>query len=238
MLAGGWQFALLSLEALLEEWKWRWRIAASASWLVVGVLLLTQFVFVPAPINIAAFADIGNYTEGADIHGIKWEPGMSGLRIVIANRTDHDYDNVDFTITPNVPTRKVSQVTGFPEVSLPIIQNSGPGDVVNGGIEMKDKDGKVLNGGPTDLYASGQGFRMLCPKIPRNAKIELFAALVNPPDTPSTGSSNKNKMVMVNIIGDPKDFAGPRIKATSVRIKGRYTVLNHPHAVERTYQVD
>jgi len=207
--------AFLTLEPLLEEWRLPRRIATSAFWLVVGVLLLTQFVFVPAPINIAGYADIGNYIEGADIHGIKWEPGMSGLHVIFANHTDHDYDNVDFTITPNLPTRKVSQITEFLEISLPIVQNSGLGDVVNGGIEMKDKDGKVLNGGPTDLYASGQGFRLLCPKISRNATIELFAALVNPPRTPGSGPSDENKIVIENLLGDPKDFAGPRIKATA-----------------------
>jgi hypothetical protein len=231
-------FALLSLEALLEEWKRPWRIAVSAWWLAVGVLVLIRFVFVAAPIDIVAYADDGNYTDGADIHKIKWEPGMSELRIVIANRTDHDYDNVDFAITPNVPTRKVSQITDFPDISLPIIESSEFGDIVNGGIKAKDQDGKVLNGGSTDLYASGMGFRMLCPIIPRNSTVELFAALVNPPRTPSTGPSDKNKVVAVDLLGDLKDFAGPKIKATSVHIKGRYTVLNHPHAVERTYKLD
>jgi hypothetical protein len=231
-------FALLFLEALLEKWKRLWRIVVSAGWLAVGVLLLFRFVFVAAPIDIVAYADDGNYTEGAEIHRIKWEPGMSELQIVIANRTDHDYDNVDFTITPNVPTRKVSQITDFPDISLPIVESSELGDVVNGGIKTNGQDGNLSNGVPTDLYASSQGFRMLCQKIPRNATVQLFAALVNPPRTPSAGPSDKNKIVVVDVLGDPKDFAGPKIKATSVRIKGCYTVLNHPHTVERTYKAD
>jgi hypothetical protein len=190
---------------------------------IIAALISLKIIFVSAPLEIAPFADRGDYPEGTDIKGIKWEKGMSELRILISNHTAYSYDDLDISFTPNVPTREVVQVSKVAEVSLTLIEKIGDVDVNSGTVGA-------------ELYASGRGFRMLCSKLPKDTTVEVLAALVAPP-LPSTGSSDSKKGRIVTLSGDRSRFAGPKRTPTTMYVKGQYTVMNRPHPIEITYGI-
>jgi hypothetical protein len=227
----------LSVGVLLENWGVRWRLVTCGVWLSFAILVSLKAVFVSAPLEIESFAHIGDYADGVDVYGIKWEPGMSELRLVISNHTARDYDDVDINFVPDVPTRKITQVTNLPDVALSIARQAGTEEVADTEMTTIDANGKVLAGGPTEIYASGSGFRMRCLKIPKHTTVELLAALVTPPQLPRTGLPPRDEskvMKIINLAGDPRKFAGPKKLSASVCAQGQYFVLNRPHSVDYT----
>jgi hypothetical protein len=124
---------------------------------------------------------------------------------------------MDIYFTPDVPTHKVTQVSNGPEVSLVLVEPSNfssPGHV-------------------SELWASSMGFRLRCPKLPKNTTMEVLAALVNPdakPLGPAVPGQKKN--VSISLMGDEKQFAGPKIVAHGLWVKGQYLVLNRPVPLE------
>jgi hypothetical protein len=205
------------------------RLGVCALWLGMAALVSLKAVFVSAPLEVSALAHRGNYSEGTDVYGIKWEKGMSELRILLSNHTDYDYDDVDISFTPNVPTRKVTQVSKILDMSLAVTEKAGGADAADIRMDAFDQNGKILDAGrPTELYASGQGFRMRCPKIPKGTTVELLVALVMPP-MPSGREPKNGKVSIVNLFGDPSEFVGPKRLPTTVYFKGQYTVLKPRH---------
>ncbi|MGD0270733.1 MAG: hypothetical protein ABSB14_16830, partial [Candidatus Sulfotelmatobacter sp.] len=207
----------LAVGALLERWPLKHRIAVCLGWFIVAAGISAKAVFVKAPIDIFPSANFGNYPDDTDVYGIKWERGLSEMRILISNHTANDYDDVDIYFTPDVPTRKVTQVSHVPDVSLVLVEPSNfvqPGQV-------------------SELWASSMGFRLRCPKLPKNTTMEVLAALVNPdakPLGPIVPGQKKN--VSISLSGDEKQFAGPKIVARGLWVKGQYLVMNRPVSLE------
>lgn len=210
-------FAVLAVSALFERWRIVYRIGACLLWVVIAAVVSIKMVFVSVPLIIAPLSDPGNYAVGTDVSGIKWEKGLSELRIMLSNQTIYDYDDVDIYFKPDVPTRRVVQVTHVPDVSLDIIE---PGSV-------------SVSGRTYGLYASSMGFRMRCPKIPKHTTVEILAALVMP-DAQPLGESDpgKSRDVFIELQGDIEQFAAPKKIAAALLVEGQYIVLNRPRDIK------
>lgn len=220
---------VLAAESLLTSWNLEYKIAASAFCLVAGLWLSSAVIWVRAPLAPALTASDGDYPTGSDVHGIKWESGMSDLSITISNHTTLDYEGLDITFRADVPTRKFVQVTTVPNVQLSLVQKWGNAEITNYRTIAKDKYGNVVKTPPVQYYASSGGFRLQCPDLPPDTNLELFVALVNPRYPPSLAAPR---------FGDPSTLAGPKKLAKSVYVDARYRVLNHPHHVEYTYAIN
>jgi hypothetical protein len=220
MFLGG--MLCLAIGAALEDWKIGWRLFACILWIALGVTISLAVVFVPAPLGIAANSYSGDYADKSDVYGITWEKGMSELRVVLINPTDNNYDDLDFNIVPDVETRKAMQITSVPNVSI-MLGGESDGPII--------ADAHFLINGveqPQPAYSSKNGFRTLCPRLPKHSKMEIVAALVNPIQIPHA----QNSVTSILRSGNTEDFAGPKKVATRASIKGDYFVMNHPHNID------
>jgi len=77
----------LAVGALLERWPLKHRIAVCLGWFIVAAGISAKAVFVKAPIDIFPSANFGNYPDDTDVYGIKWERGLSEMRILISNHS-------------------------------------------------------------------------------------------------------------------------------------------------------
>lgn len=223
----------LVVDVLFEKWRVRNKIIVSLLWLI-GIALVSHYaIFVRAPLEVGVSSSRGDYDIGTNISGIIWEPGMSALHILLSNHSSFSYDGLDLTLTPDVSTRSVSQVSTVPDVSVSVLRRAGDLEFGDMTITGYDKDGHKVKDMPVLIYSSGAGFRLHCPVLPSDTTIEIIAALVNPKYRPK---SNNPALVELNG-GDPSMFAGPKRVAKSVFVRGIYSVLNHPHHVEYTYAV-
>jgi hypothetical protein len=116
---------------------------------------------------------------------------------------------------------------------LEVLKRAGEMEVANMTTSGYDKDGHKVKDMPVEIYASGAGFRLRCPSLPPDTTIEILAALVNP----KVHAKSDNPSILQFNGGDPSMYAGPKVVAKSVFLKGAYSVLNHPHHVEYTYGV-
>ena len=218
----------LAVGALLEQWRLGYRITVCMLWVGAAVLVSVKAVLLPAPLEVAAVSTPAPYKVGEDVFGIAWEQGMTELRLVIHNRTTYDYDDVDISFRPDVPTRKVVQITKFPDISF----------MLTPGSDRSEAEIVQINNHAADVYASQAGFRMRCPKIPKHSTVEVLVALIVPPDkVPPNPNLPPNARVekFISISGVPDDLI-PR-QPTMVYAKGGYIVLNRPHQLEFTYGV-
>ena len=74
------------------------------------LILVIWIAIRPAPLEISFDAPNMDYSEGSDLHGIKWISQYSELRITLANRTDNEYDNVDVFISTNISIAQIVTV--------------------------------------------------------------------------------------------------------------------------------
>src|SRR5579862_8857536 len=214
----------LSLEALLEDWRFHYRVVVCLVWVTLGILFLVKMVFVPAPLEIVALSKPAPYSVGDDVYGIKWELGMSELRLVLHNRTSLDYDDVDIVIRPDVPTRRMAQVTKFADISFTLVHS-----------EDMEVASAHINNQAADIYASENGFRMRCPKIPKHTTIEIVVALIEPPKLPPNSAKPGKILRFTSITGVPNNLIAKQ--PTRVYVNGDYKVLNRPHRIEFTYGI-
>ena len=223
MFLGG--MLCLALGAIWEDWKIRWRLLACVFWTALTVKVALGVVFVPAPLNITAGSYSGDYADKSNVYGIMWEKGMSELRVTLINSTDNNYDNLDFSFTPDVETRTATQVTSVPNVHFMLGEDAR---------EIVTDTHLIINGveQPVPAYSSKNGIRMLCPTLPKNSRLEILIALVDPVKLP--GSDSPGKVTAVLRSGDVEDYAGPKQMATQVSIVGDYSVMNRPHAINAT----
>jgi|ERR1700692_569195 len=223
-------FLTLAIGALIERWRIGWRLLACGIWLGIAILLSFSLIFVPASLDVVVDGHRGDYAVGANVHGIKWERGLTELRIIISNHTTNDYEDLDIYFTPNVATRAVAQVTNVPDVSLSLVFRGE--DVLDLHMEAVDKSGAVEK--PSTIYASSSGFRLRCPKLAKETTLDLLVALVNPDAQPT----NKNSVAVLMLYGDDVNrFAGAKVIASRVYLTGQYKVLDRPHLVNYTQGV-
>jgi hypothetical protein len=219
-------FLALILDIVFQKWRLRGKVLGC----IVLVILITLYscfvVFVPAPLDVLTNSTWGNYEVGKPVHGIDWETGMTELRFAISNPTNLSYDAIDLIVKPNVPTRKVIQVSSVPDVSLDVLEKAGGLEMANMTVRAIRPDGQPGENIPMDLFASAEGFRLSCPSLPAHKTMQLEVALV----TLSVRSDKPETIIMGG-------GAGPKAIATKVLVKGDYSVLNHPHHVESTYAV-
>lgn len=191
-----------------------------------AALFYWMVIRVNAQLPIAITPGDGNYAVDSDQQGIKWEQGMTDLSITILNPSTSDYKNLDITFRPDVPTRKVLQVTNVFGVEVRLLQKIGDSQVANMRIQAGDNQGHVIVNGTAEIYASGE-FRLFCPDLPPDSTIELYAALVNPKAPPNSTA-----------IGKLETLAGPKKQAKTVNIDASYTVLYRPHYLHQTFKAD
>jgi hypothetical protein len=141
-------------------------VALAAVWIGAAVFTIA-FVGRAEPLNIDAVANLGNYPDGSSVDGISWKPGMSELRVLIANPTDEDFEGVDLHVKPDQWVREVVQVGKAPNLS---ITTDDPSFAIP---HMRGPDGKDI--AITHMGAS-YGFRIICDKLPRKSRIEILAA--------------------------------------------------------------
>lgn len=217
---------VLLIDLVFQKWQLPGKVLGCIV-LVILVALYSHFVvFADAPLDVLTNSTWGNYDVGKPINGINWEPGMTELRFAISNPTNFSYDAIDLIVKPNVPTRKVSQISSVPDVSTDVLEKAGGLEMANMTVRAIGPDGIPGQNIPTEVFASAEGFRLRCPSLPPKTTMQLEVALV----TLSVRSDNPATIIMGG-------GGGPKAIATKVSVKGDYNVWNRPHHVDSSYVV-
>jgi hypothetical protein len=193
--------------------------------LIVGVVFLSAtftvgFVWLDARLDISSTSALANYPEGTDVYGIKWKPHYSELKVGFYNPTSRDYDDLDVLIRPvGVMTIAIAQVGTFPPCSW------GRTVLTSATTRSTETDGDRR----MELSGSTVPFRVRCPKLPKDATLQVVIATRGIP-----------KQMPVPAKGQPaEDFVrnllyGKKTRTPEVKVDAAYKILYHPYTVSVT----
>jgi hypothetical protein len=198
-----------------EKLLWGGKTVVTVIILLLPSLFAYYVVLFPAPLQIGSTWTVSDYSPGTDIHGIKWAPGYSEVRVLITDPSDRDYDSFDFSI------RSSEGVTGIAEVSsIPCVPLTSIPHVTDDGSNIY---GLILDTGPR---------RFRCDKVPKHATIEFVLAVVNADDDIASVQQNKKPPLGLN------GLWGAKRKPKWIYVTGSYLVTFKPHFVSKVVNVD
>ncbi|MGA2905798.1 MAG: hypothetical protein ABSD98_18390 [Candidatus Korobacteraceae bacterium] len=193
--------------------------------LVVSVCLWfsLKVVFVPAPLQINAVCHSGHYPKGTEYNGINWEPYFSDLRVVIANRSDSDYDDMDIELRPDVYIAAIRQVDDTPNVSFVAVRTNVTSVAV---FQPNPADSNTVIPIPVNPNGDTPAYRVRCLKLPAQSFIELVIATIN-----FDGMELDPKGHRTN------NWRGPIRPPTMLLIKGHYNGFMRIRNINTTVKV-
>jgi hypothetical protein len=141
---------------------------------VLGVTL--WIILVPAPVRGVLFSNPGNYTEGTDVYGVKWKAKFSELGIVLSNDGDKDYTNLDILLRvgPDLGFETGGIAPGINQCSFGVERPEGWLD-----LRISSTDKNKPWSAPLLAPTSGSLYRIRCPTLVSNSKIEARIAIVS-----------------------------------------------------------
>lgn len=141
-----------------------------------------------APLEVTAYVPPGEYSSGAVVGGISWNPHFTDLRIAITNPSSNNYRDFNANLVPDrwVHDAVILEGSGCTLSSIggkSIDVAEGPiktstkhrfTGIRNGSsIEPYDNAGNVFN-----HFAFGNGYRLQCPNLSARSTINLLFSLV------------------------------------------------------------
>lgn len=86
--------------------------------IVVGIVLLTWYVFRPAPLGSEIKFVATGYTEG-DVDGFEWKPQFADVRVTLNIPKDANYEDLDVVFDPGEgEVMQMAQLSAWPDVTL------------------------------------------------------------------------------------------------------------------------
>jgi hypothetical protein len=194
---GGWQLMQLSnLAGLLIVYIGFLLCLAEAIWepellrrpyqiqiALIGAVVYLVVAFTIGVVSVAAPLEIYARGNSADypnipIGDIPWQSTYYPLRLMLANNSSHDYNDLDLIIKPDKPITKIAQITGFCrlhfEDAVPLTQEMVVRSAASGQVSALS----------TILIATDGGYRVRCNTMPAKSAIEIIVAVVTPDDKP------------------------------------------------------
>jgi hypothetical protein len=210
-----------------------------------------------APMSFNSYAMLkGNYANGIEIGGIKWDSHLTDLRVAVTNPDDRDYTDVDLTIRPDKWTYQATILNKPSDCDLTALG----GDTVfttitkGGAVKMtmhrlgdslseaQDDVGDVF----TPLVTAG-GYRLRCSRLAAHFTVRLVFAVASVSQT----VSQKTQLPKLNKPGDwgmaVSEWAGVKSEfdildvkpsPSRVNITGRYTRIMKPYSIKTTVAVE
>lgn len=187
---------LFALDIAYEEffivWPLKARIACGILFAVVIVIASKMWIFTPAPLSVFASSSVDNYSDGSELHGIKWLKRYSELNVQIKNESSVDYDNVDMQLSTDLVINHLVQTGGLGNCKIegihgvteaPHWQHVNDSDQPDRPMDDPQWDYNVIpndkNGNPmVPFMGADWAYRIRCDRIPANSSIALLAALV------------------------------------------------------------
>jgi hypothetical protein len=97
---------------VLADWWIFSRASSSSKRLLLAALVSVFFAggfdwmaFRPAPLGVFLIAEDRNYPTGTEIFGIKWENGLSELRMLVTDESGGDYSNLQILVRSDLMIR-------------------------------------------------------------------------------------------------------------------------------------
>jgi len=163
------------------------QIASFAIWVCLLDCFLIGVVGERPPLSVFAYPRlerIGEVTKG-----IEWNQHFAGIRIVVMNNTDDDYQGLNITLRPNALTHTafildndsgcslkpindssdISVAMGLPAGDM-IINLTNPGD---GSVDVHDSSGNIYT-----TITHTLGYRLICQNFPAHTSVSIQLALV------------------------------------------------------------
>jgi len=124
----------------------------------------------------------GDYEEGTDVGGIKWEKNFSDARLTIKNKLIVAIEKIDFWIRFDINIAGMAQFgTQVPEVSTAAADSAIGLPILGGGRDAsgKEREYPIVPVGPI----SAPVYHVICPRLSAKGQVQLIAATIayNPP---------------------------------------------------------
>jgi hypothetical protein len=199
---------LFSVDLWFEHGLNRWiKIIAFGVLLVTVIAFSRYWVFVPAPLETKIGSNELNPIDRSG--GIHWINAYSDLEVSFNNSTSRTYEQLDATFETDLYIIAGAQTSGLPGCSIFPVETGN--ELWRKGVPVgTDNQGKpVLRPDIPQIGAqqSARKYRVICPELPSNGRLELLFALVN-----LTSSRSE----------DPNTVIGPRKMPQKVEISGRF----------------
>lgn len=187
-------FFLAAMEVCLEPFfqrrKW---IRICMVGVLVGAFVWFNigFVFTPAPLLTRCGTVSGFYPEGTVLSGIRWNPDLRDLRIMIENPSEEDYHDVDVTVRPDFPnvfitaigetsnlgaTFVTTELQAWQDVNgVPVVKfESTTGHTLNDGWKFADDPRRGMT---MPRMVIPNHYRIRCATLPHRATLEVALAV-------------------------------------------------------------
>jgi hypothetical protein len=202
----------------------------SGALLIWGLSWIDGMISEPGAMSIMAAPRTTDYPVGTRIAGILWNRKYSELRVRIGNYTSSDFDNMDILLQPDGPVAGIGQITDIPNASFLI------NTTISIAPELVDSSSGQRRAVRVVVLAFNRGYRVLCPKLPRQSYMEILIAIAWPTGkkgiavTMSDGSTYWAR----TDVDDAKsldDYFGEKQIAKSIQVEGSYEVNGQPQHV-------
>lgn len=133
----------------------------------------------PKPPGFAALANNVEYPSGTKLGGIPWSSRFGDTRLILFST--EDYKDLDITIKSDVPIAAVGQITDLDARFVPVANASISQQLIK-------SDTKKQYANPLVLVATSGGYRIQCPSLPHDEKLEIVIATADIVDFPPAGA--------------------------------------------------
>jgi len=179
---------------LFELWPASYRLWLRWGGAFIILLLLVAFslnvVFVPAPLNISAFATNAEPPKDAKIANIPWRSEYSELEVRIENFTARNYEDLDLVLQPNYPVAAIGQLSELDGVSFEDKYS------VDSHLTLRKPGGDVAV--PLIRVATDAGYRVRCPRLSAGGTLKIVMAVVDMKWNPAPPQNTEDFGVFTN----------------------------------------
>jgi len=168
---------------VVEKWFVVSRTRQLTGSLVVAVLVVwfsCAIVLVSSPLKLAAVLAQAEYLPGSVVGGIKWQPGVSDLRLFVENPSDEDYESVDLMFEFGLPLIVGISYPGALN-GVELIGDVTAEQIDGGGVSMRRPELTIESQGqkvsvPTIQLATSQ-YRCRMVRLPKKSAAEVVIAV-------------------------------------------------------------
>lgn len=255
-------FLLLFLEIAFEPWVIS-NVSLFTHCMMLALCLVpvgwftVAIVTASAPLAVESYAmRKGNYADGTEIAGIKWNPHFTELRVAVTNPSRDDYRDLDLTVKPEEWTYKAAILgdhfgcdltsiggdtffTSIPHTTgIETFTTTKVGD----GFDVHDSLGNVF----TPLATKG-GYALTCSKFPAHFTIQLVFAVVRllpklpgmkVASTDVVFGSNKTSVVALDGITSGLELFDKRPSPSTVFVTGGYARTVKRYSGDRVISIN
>lgn len=144
--------------------------------IALSIIAFARYIVFPSvPLDVTTMWAGGFYDSGTNVGGIQWKPQYLDVRVMIVNRSNYDYKDLEVSIAPQesgVAVAELGQITSVPNVSF-------IGHSFETQLTITKVEGGFAQSFSTLDKPSILGKRVRCDNLPKHDALQIVVALVS-----------------------------------------------------------